>query len=1275
METKYVVNIITSYNELRNLITGSSLSTGSYYLITDFKTCYDQPDYDFAGNAISVGNYKVADIEPIIVHATSSNTISSVAYQPKYPNDKIQYDWTYSATEVTNGVAYGRITERIDEFNNRTDYDHRTVLFKRYDNYYYKENNITEGTIELIENTGEVIGAETIFSNYNIGDYIAIPNANVTFFEIVSISGDTNMVVSGLTIPAVSAGSSFYPAQKDGLTYKQNNISIDYTEHPTFLFENETIISNYIGDVAIFRNWNEHDFLLPNNVFGEDVIGNRIGNNFINNTFSRDVEHNVIGDYFENNTIYNDSDFANNKIANNFRNHLIICDGFYANVIGDGINNNKFFNNNNIVDNQIGVRFNDNTIYSDFGDNKIGNDFYNNVIDGSFTHNSIGNQFNNNDTYQDFNDNSIGHDFNNNTIYPDFYKNEILNNFNDNIIGDSGNTSNFEFYENRIGNYFNTNTIRQNFQNNQIGNDFNSNTLNGNFYKNVIGNGFNNNPNIGYDFYGNHIGNGFNGNELIGDYFKENKIGENFEDNSISYLFNNNQIGNTFENNTLGDTQFFNWDNTNIENLTGRTYNTFYNSLYGDGGNNVGNVILGKELIMRFLRNSGTTITSGDLVIGETYEITNYQGSDDFSNVADIISGVTNTNGCIFIATGTTPTEWSSNSELTELTSYNEYHTVKFTQWTQNNNGGGFSYERTKVYPTVESTVYFTKTNYENVVDIIIPGRLEIKRGNGGAIYNDVLENSWNQSVSPEGTEWNSIYTQPFNGSEFGYNTIFGDFKGNYIRGDFAGNKIDSDVGGNQFSGNTYVNNIGVATYDNDFLGDVYGNNWVGPFYLNVIGDSFESNSFGEGVYENTIGTNFNANSFGHETNNNTIGEDFFSNNIKEYFYENTIGNGFQTNQIGSYFNSNIINDNFGYGYAAPQGNKIGNNFYSNVVGEYFYNNTIPDNFENNEIGNYFQWNVINTNISDTFFTLNYGNITGFTYTATGLSAVDDIYYNIEPDLSDSPQGVEASFDVEVSGGAVIGVSGYTGGRLYENGDTLTISANQIGGVVGGIYTFSSDAIGKVGTDNVYTGVTASGTGGENATFDITVTSSAVSDIIINARGAAYSVGETLTILGTDFGGPDNITITADTVYSDDVVITVTGVTPGSLFYDHYTKEVFERKLGDKRVSHYDENDVLNIDSIYLSSGYIPVYSDLLSFPISDASFEFYCDGSYSNTGGTTSTTTNNVQDLVTLFNNNFRQFGYFFDNNDGTLGLYTNPVLKQQYCPNGIYSLNVYSD
>ena len=482
-----------TYSELVDNITGETLNTGSFYIITDFRTCYDQPDFNYNGNSITTGNYKQAAIEPIVVLATSANTISTTAYQPSYPNDRIQYDWTFNITEVTSGTSYGRITERIDEFNNRTDYDHRTILFKRYDNYYYEETDISTGTIELIENTGEVIGTETVFSDYNTGDYIAIPNTNVTFFEIVSISGDTSMVVSGLTIPAVSAGTSFYSAQKAGITYKQNNISSGYTENPTFLFDNETIISNYIGDVAMFRNWNGNDFLLPNNVFGEDVIGNRIGNNFMNNTFSSDVEHNVIGDEFENNTIYNDSDFTDNQIATNFRDNLIICAGFNDNVIGDGFSDNKIFNTNDFVDNQIGVGFNNNTIYDNFGDNKIGNGFDNNVINGLFVDNSIGNQFNDNTITNDFYKNEIGYGFYNNNISGGTYSNIIGDNF-------TNNTCYGSLSYNTIGSYFDSNEIQDGFgfgvtttQGNRIGNNFYNNTIGEYFYNNTIPDNFTNN--------------------------------------------------------------------------------------------------------------------------------------------------------------------------------------------------------------------------------------------------------------------------------------------------------------------------------------------------------------------------------------------------------------------------------------------------------------------------------------------------------------------------------------------------------------------------------------------------------------------------------------------------------------------------------------------------------------------------------------------------------------------------------------------------------------
>ena len=120
-----------TWSELASTILSNGLTEGMLYKITDFRTCYDQPDFDYNGAPITSGNYKEGPVEPIIVLATSNNTISSSAYQPAYPKDSIQYDWYWGVTEVTNGAAFGRITERIDQFNNRTDYDHRNILFKR----------------------------------------------------------------------------------------------------------------------------------------------------------------------------------------------------------------------------------------------------------------------------------------------------------------------------------------------------------------------------------------------------------------------------------------------------------------------------------------------------------------------------------------------------------------------------------------------------------------------------------------------------------------------------------------------------------------------------------------------------------------------------------------------------------------------------------------------------------------------------------------------------------------------------------------------------------------------------------------------------------------------------------------------------------------------------------------------------------------------------------------------------------------------------------------
>jgi hypothetical protein len=873
----------TTYSELQDMVNGGGLTTGSYYIITDFRTCYDQPDYDETGNPITEGIYKQASVDPIIVFATSANTLSTEAFQPSYPKDRIQYDVYFSQTEITSGDSYGRITERIDEYNNRTDYDHRTILFKRYTTYFYDMGEPNPGTIEILDSNGSVTGTSTNFTDLGIGNVIKIKNG--LNYKVVNVVSDTEMYITGTTINTGSNliyyltyaesdnDGSGYPKSYD---YKYNNIiDTESRELPTFRFDWELenngqvkSINNYIGNHSNFWYTNlSHSYFL-----------------LANNTFSMYSYSNTLGDRCYNNASY--TWFNRNEIAGSFYNNAM-WRGFYANIVGEYCNNNIF--GGYTWRNKLGEDFYENQTFSDFQNNIINNGFNNNIITSDFYKNDIGNGFNHNNVYWDFYGNEIGNGFNGNNLYCEFYENIVGEYYEDNMVGIIDEPYSVAFSSNRIGDSFYNNTITS-------------------------------------DFY-------------------KNQTGVSFTNNDISGQTTNNVINNTFENNTI--------------------LGTFIN-------NKIGN-----------------------------------------------------------------------------------------------------------------------------------------------------------------------------------------EFKGNLMVTDFELNDVSTYVASNQFSGSTYQNKIGPYTFYNDFLGYMVNNSW---------GTSF---------YENTIDSDFNNNNFG--------------NNI----HDNNIGYGFQYNQIGSDFYNNTIDDNFGYGASTSQGNKIGNYFRDNEIGEYFYNNTIPDNFHDNVIGNYFQWNIFNTNVDNVDFTLNYGNITGFSYTANGTTATDGLYTEVEGSTTGS--GFNSLFNIEVSGNQVIGVSGFT-----------------------------------------------------------------------SNNGQSYQINDVITILGSDIGG---------TTPDDDVVITVTGISEDSLFYQHYTKQIFERKGGDKRVSYYDETDILNIDSVYLASGYITIYSQSLTFPITYASFDFHCDGGYVLNGGTTSQSATTADELVTLFNNQLSSFGKFFNNNDGTIGMYIDPGTKEGFCPNGVFTLNVYSD
>jgi len=595
--------IETTYSELVDNITGETLNVGAYYIITDFRTCYDQPDYDNQKNSINIEIYKSADtVSPIVVFATSANTISIDAFQPEFPFDKIKYDWTFSTTEKTQGPAFGRITERIDNLNNRTDYDHRTILFKRYRGYSYYENNPLSGLVGisgLTGSTGVLYGntGTTFTSDFSIGSVVSVQNSNPSFFDVISVVSDSLMIISGETL-SVTTDSLYYSASDDGImSYYQPNIRNQVYEYTTFgdAIDNETAINNYVGNQAnLYLNWGVGDFLLANNVFiSGEYINNTIGNGSYNNTFNDDCDSNQIGDSFYNNSTNDDFDgniigdyFNNNYITANFNNNRIGSD-FYNNILIGG----SFYRNN------IGNDFRDNVWNSgNFQNNEIGNQFNNNKIYDDFYNNDIGNGYNYNESYSEFYRNLIGNGYNGNTIYSYFYENNIGFNFYNNTIGTNLTIGTYNFRGNIINNIFENNTILNSFRDNTIGNEFKGNLMLGEFELNDIGSfiggnqfsgGTYNNKFGSYTFDNDFLGGvfsnlctaGFN-NNTIGENFSSNNIGFNFSNNIIGENFGyggsspqGNIIGNNFYNNTIGE-YFYN--NSIPDNFIDNTIDNYF---------------------------------------------------------------------------------------------------------------------------------------------------------------------------------------------------------------------------------------------------------------------------------------------------------------------------------------------------------------------------------------------------------------------------------------------------------------------------------------------------------------------------------------------------------------------------------------------------------------------------------------------------------------------------------------------------------------------------
>jgi hypothetical protein len=387
--------VSTTYSALLTSITNGTLIAGTYYLITNFRTVYDQPDFDSSGTPKPTVVTEKGSLEPILVVAISSTEISNNALSTIYPNDVIKYDYTFTHTEVMNAPAFGRITERIDNNYNRTDYDHRAVQFIRYESApssgiynSYKDNGNPSQQFYTFNNN-----STTSINNY-IGNYAMY--FNITFEPFLL----SNNVLLG------SADSN-----------SMGNYSFNNTFGTGFSF----------------------------NKIANQSFGNTVGNNFSYNNIANQFIYNVIGDDFSYNTI-NSTLFFLNTIGGNFQYNTISGVTFRFNTIGFNFALNSI---ESVFEyNHTGTIFEYNLIQSQFTHNTLGNDFENNVIGSYFEHNTTGIGFKQNNICSFVYSNTIGDYFqynlinnrcNNNSIGSYCQHNQFFNLFGilGNIVGDN----------------------------------------------------------------------------------------------------------------------------------------------------------------------------------------------------------------------------------------------------------------------------------------------------------------------------------------------------------------------------------------------------------------------------------------------------------------------------------------------------------------------------------------------------------------------------------------------------------------------------------------------------------------------------------------------------------------------------------------------------------------------------------------------------------------------------------------------------------------------
>jgi hypothetical protein len=259
-----------TYAELVALIGTSGLTCGSFYRITDFATAHWMVDVTIGGeisyNYILDGEgnkiIHTGANEPLLVLATSANTISTDAWSALYPDDILSYDWNsqnysniksfWDSDLSESPVGFkGIITRREDTINAlKTNFDFREITYRLYS----------------IEQTAW--NSETIYAG---GEYVQ----NGTIIYYANAGGSTDVE------PGVDTGWETYWTVIIDIT---DNVFLSYSftsffvgSYNLLILDTEDYIDRTMFDVDCINIMFDECKMLPYMTYGSNCYGMTYG--------------------------------------------------------------------------------------------------------------------------------------------------------------------------------------------------------------------------------------------------------------------------------------------------------------------------------------------------------------------------------------------------------------------------------------------------------------------------------------------------------------------------------------------------------------------------------------------------------------------------------------------------------------------------------------------------------------------------------------------------------------------------------------------------------------------------------------------------------------------------------------------------------------------------------------------------------------------------------------------------------------------------------------